>query len=83
MVSLYPSSTKEELRKHFVGRNLRDVATPAAVLDISKVKSNCDRMLEAAAELKFGWRAHIKTHKVRSTTTSQVSMDIFTSLVQS
>lgn len=62
--SLYPLATKEELRKQFVGKNLKDVATPAAVLDISKVKQNCEAMLEAAEELKFGWRAHIKTHKV-------------------
>jgi D-serine deaminase-like pyridoxal phosphate-dependent protein len=62
--SLYPLSDKEELRKLFVGKNLRDVITPAAVLDLSKLKNNCDRMLDAVAELGFGWRAHIKTHKV-------------------
>jgi D-serine deaminase-like pyridoxal phosphate-dependent protein len=62
--SLYPISTKEELRKLFVGKDLKDVATPAAVLDVSKLKRNCERMLVAVQELKFGWRAHIKTHKV-------------------
>jgi D-serine deaminase-like pyridoxal phosphate-dependent protein len=62
--SYYPLSSKKELLKHFVGKSLKDVATPAAVLDLSKLKSNCSRMLEAVDTLKFGWRAHIKTHKV-------------------
>lgn len=62
--SLYPLPTKEELVKEFVGKSIKDVATPAAVLDLGKVKNNCNRMLEACATLGFGWRAHIKTHKV-------------------
>ena len=61
---LYPLSIKEELVKMFVGKSLKDVATPAAVLDLSKVKNNCNRLLEAVDSLNFGWRAHIKTHKV-------------------
>lgn len=70
--SLYPLSSKGELQKLFVGKRLKDVATPAAVLDISKLKKNCDRMLEAVEELKFGWRAHIKTHKTTELTRLQV-----------
>jgi D-serine deaminase-like pyridoxal phosphate-dependent protein len=62
--SYYPLSSKEELLKYFVGKSLKDVVTPAAVLDLSKLKSNCSQMLEAVDTLKFGWRAHIKTHKV-------------------
>jgi hypothetical protein len=62
--SLYPLPTKEELQKRFVGKSLNDVEGPAAVLDISKLKNNCLRMLEAVDSLDFGWRAHIKTHKV-------------------
>jgi D-serine deaminase-like pyridoxal phosphate-dependent protein len=62
--SYYPLSTKEDLLKHFVGKSLKDIAGPAAVLDLGKLKSNCNRMLEAVDTLKFGWRAHIKTHKV-------------------
>lgn len=58
-------SNKEELKKEFVGKSLKDIAAPAAVLDLGKVKTNCDRMLNAAKALDFGWRAHIKTHKVR------------------
>jgi hypothetical protein len=50
--------------KQFVGKSIKDVGTPVAVLDISKLESNCNRMLEACASLEFEWRAHIKTHKV-------------------
>jgi len=60
----YPLSSKEELQKQFVGKSLKDVSGPAAVLDLSKLKKNCQRMLEACDLLKFGWRAHVKTHKV-------------------
>jgi D-serine ammonia-lyase len=62
--SYHPLSTKEDLLKHFVGKSLKDVSGPAAVLDLSKLKKNCNRMLEAVDSLKFGWRVHIKTHKV-------------------
>ena len=64
--SLYPLSMKEELVKKYVWKSIQDVPTPAAVLDLSKVKRNCDRMLKACEEVDFGWRAHIKTHKVRT-----------------
>jgi D-serine deaminase-like pyridoxal phosphate-dependent protein len=50
--------------KNYVGKSLHDVSCPAAVLDLSKVKKNCSDMLEAVDSLGFGWRAHIKTHKV-------------------
>ena len=63
---LYPSLTKQDLQKVFVGKSIKDVPTPAVVLDISKVKRNCDDMLQAVHGLGFGWRAHIKTHKVGS-----------------
>jgi hypothetical protein len=63
-ISLYPTSVKEDLVKQFVGRSIKDVGTPVAVLDISKLENNCNRMLEACASLEFEWRAHIKTHKV-------------------
>jgi len=50
--------------EQFVGKSIKDVGTPVAVLDISKLESNCNRMLGACASLEFEWRAHIKTHKV-------------------
>jgi hypothetical protein len=75
--SLYPLATKEELQKRFVGKSLKDVDGPAAVFDISKLKNNCLRMLEAVDSLDFGWRAHIKTHKVRRSSTRRMIQSIF------
>lgn len=57
--------TKAQLREQFVGKNIRDVSTPAAVLDVSIVKRNCQRMLDSCHALGFGFRAHVKTHKVK------------------
>ncbi|KAL2063758.1 hypothetical protein VTL71DRAFT_5563 [Oculimacula yallundae] len=70
--SLYPLSLKDDLIKQFVGKSIKDVAVPAAVLDLGKVKNNCNRMLEAVESLDFGWRAHIKTHKTTELTRLQV-----------
>ncbi len=64
--SFYPVPTKEALQKLFVGKSIKDVPAPAAVLDLGKVLKNCNRMLQAVHTLKFGFRAHIKTHKVNS-----------------
>lgn len=58
----YPS--REDLCQAFVGRKLRDVPAPAAILDRAVVRRNCDRMLGACRDLKVGFRAHTKTHKV-------------------
>ena len=62
--SLYPPADKEYLRSKFVGKSLKDVDAPAAILDLRKLRKNCGRMLEACESLDIGWRAHIKTHKV-------------------
>ncbi len=66
MTAVNPSSIelKEQLRREYVGKTLLQVPTPAALLDLSKIKRNCARMLEVVDTLEFGWRAHIKTHKV-------------------
>ncbi|EPE24722.1 PLP-binding barrel [Glarea lozoyensis ATCC 20868] len=69
---LYPFYSKEDLTKKFVSKSIKDVTLPAAVIDRQKVKRNCDRMLDACEELKFRWRAHIKTHKTTELTKLQV-----------
>lgn len=54
----------ETLKKQYIGTSLLNAAVPSAVLDLVKVKRNCERMLEAVDQIGCGWRAHIKTHKV-------------------
>lgn len=64
------STTKEQLRSEFVGKSLSDpsypIASPAAILDLAVLETNCTRMLEAVEALELEWRPHVKTHKVRS-----------------
>ncbi|CAJ2499949.1 Uu.00g028020.m01.CDS01 [Anthostomella pinea] len=64
--------SKDLLRAQFVGKNLNQVVTPAVVLDLAKVETNCNLMLEAAQRLQLSWRAHIKTHKTAELTRLQV-----------
>ena len=60
------ANCKEALQARYVGQSLYNTPTPALVLDLAKVEANCNLMLDAAQSLKLQWRAHIKTHKVRS-----------------
>lgn len=63
-LDLCPAPSRDLLRERFVGKSLKDLETPAAVIDLSITQRNCQKLLEAMEELGFGWRAHIKTHKV-------------------
>jgi hypothetical protein len=51
-----------------VGKKLWDgedsVPTPAVVLDVAKLETNCKRMIETVERLGLAWRPHVKTHKV-------------------
>ena len=64
MASLYPTPHKASLHAEFLGQNLKDVAAPAAVIDVAAVRRNCEMMLQTAKALGVGFRAHVKTHKV-------------------
>ncbi|RCI16709.1 hypothetical protein L249_2552 [Ophiocordyceps polyrhachis-furcata BCC 54312] len=62
--SFFPPSPRDALIATYVGRPTSDVPAPAAILDVAVVRRNCDRMLQACADLGLRWRAHVKTHKV-------------------
>lgn len=79
-MSLYPIVSKDRLIKEYVGNSIKDVQSPSAVIDLAKVKRNCRLMLEASEQLGFGWRAHIKTHKVDTFTNSQLVLELFTNI---
>ncbi len=64
MNDFFPCPSKALLRGAFVGKHLRDVPAPAAILDRAIVKDNCDRMLKACQSLGVAFRPHVKTHKV-------------------
>lgn len=56
---------KDALVKEFVGKPLEALRTPAFVIDRAIFAKNCARMHENARQWGAGFRAHVKTHKVR------------------
>lgn len=68
----FPLSPKDILRERYRGRTLHEVPVPAAVIDVAKVKANCQAMLDAVKEHGLSFRAHVKTHKTTEATRLQV-----------
>jgi D-serine deaminase-like pyridoxal phosphate-dependent protein len=56
---------RDEDRDTQLGKNIHELDSPVAILDLAILKRNCNRMLESVKALDVGFRAHIKTHKVR------------------
>ncbi|ATY59755.1 alanine racemase domain [Cordyceps militaris] len=74
-LSYYAAAPREALVSEYVGKSIRDVPTPAAIINVAAVRRNCSRMLEACKSLNLGWRAHVKTHKTVEITRLQVGDD--------
>ena len=53
------------LKDFYVGKHVRDVPKPAAILDAAKIRRHCSSMLDTVQALKVEFRPHVKTHKVR------------------
>ncbi|OAA70698.1 Alanine racemase [Cordyceps fumosorosea ARSEF 2679] len=71
----YEASPREALVGEYVGKSIREVPTPAAIINVAAVRRNCSRMLGACKSLNLGWRAHVKTHKTVEITRLQVGDD--------
>jgi len=56
---------KAALVERFKGKSLDGLRTPAMVIDRSIFADNCAKMHVKATEWGAGFRAHLKTHKVR------------------
>ena len=59
------SVTAAKFKQVLVGKHLRDMPTPAAVVDRAVVQRNCEQMLDACSALQVYFRPHVKTHKVQ------------------
>lgn len=68
-LTYFAASPREALVAEYVGKSIRDVPTPAAIINVAAVRRNCSRMLQTCKDLRLGWRAHVKTHKVCSAAT--------------
>jgi D-serine deaminase-like pyridoxal phosphate-dependent protein len=64
MASNAPLPSKASLVQQYVGRSLKDIPLPAAVLDIAAVKRNCKRILETTNKLGWALRPAVSNHKV-------------------
>lgn len=71
----FPLSPRDTLIRSYQGRSIRDVPVPAAVIDVAKVKANCQAMLDAVEQIGVSFRAHVKTHKTLEITRLQVGND--------
>jgi hypothetical protein len=64
----------EKLKTEYVGKTLDDIPTPAFIIDRRVYKENCAAMIKKANEWGAGFRAHLKTHKVRADTPYDVEL---------
>jgi hypothetical protein len=64
MATNIPLPSKASLAQQYVGKSLKDIPLPAAVLDIAAVKRNCKRMLDAMNELGWALRPVASGHEV-------------------
>ncbi|KAI4655842.1 hypothetical protein J4E93_000558 [Alternaria ventricosa] len=71
----YPLPSRASLLSQFLGQKLEDLPTPAIVLDRAIIRRNCDAMLNICAELKVGFRAHVKSHKTLELSQMQVGAE--------
>ncbi|KAF2211170.1 hypothetical protein CERZMDRAFT_43854 [Cercospora zeae-maydis SCOH1-5] len=68
----YPTPSAAALKLQFVGKEIKDVQAPAAILDVAVIRRNCKLMLDTAEKLNVGFRAHVKTHKTTELSQYQV-----------
>lgn len=59
----YARADRKALEQAYIGKSVKDLPTPACILNRKKVKHNCDAMLSNAKSLGVSFRVHIKTHK--------------------
>ncbi|KAG9793211.1 D-serine dehydratase [Exophiala dermatitidis] len=74
-LSAFPLAPKDALLEAYCNCSLRELPVPAAVIDVAKVKANCQAMLNAVHELGCSFRAHVKTHKTAEITKLQVGAE--------
>jgi D-serine ammonia-lyase len=64
MSSNYPLPSKAALVQQFVGKTLKEIPLPAAIIDIAAVHRNCKRMDDAVKEMGFDFAPLVDVHKV-------------------
>lgn len=65
-VDFNPLPSLSSVKEYYIGKSLRDVPAPAVIIDKNVVEKNCNIQLNAAKSLDLSFRAHVKTHKVKT-----------------
>lgn len=69
----YAQADRDALLAAYLDKEVKDLPSPACLLNRSKIARNCDAMLRNAASLGASFRAHIKTHKTLEGVRAQLS----------
>lgn len=75
MAANTPLPSRASLVQKYLGKSLKDVPLPAAVLDIAAVKRNCKKILDAVNELGWALRVGAAGHKVSGILSEAVEDD--------
>ncbi len=62
-LDIYPMPNKEDVKKLFLGKYLKQLPAPCVVVDQSIVKAHCKQMLDACKARDVWLRTYIKTYK--------------------
>ncbi|KAE9364668.1 hypothetical protein N431DRAFT_489194 [Stipitochalara longipes BDJ] len=71
----YPLPSKASLVQQFVGKTLKEIPLPAAVIDIAAVRRNCQRMSNAVKDLGFDFAPLVNVHKTVEIARLQIGDD--------
>jgi D-serine deaminase-like pyridoxal phosphate-dependent protein len=63
-------ASETELQQFYIGKDITTIPKPAAILDIAIIRRHCADMLQTVQRLNVGFRAHIKSHKVNTYSSS-------------
>jgi D-serine deaminase-like pyridoxal phosphate-dependent protein len=66
--------SQAELQQFYIGKDIKDVPKPAAILDVAIIRRHCETMLQTVNTLNVSFRAHVKTHKVNNPPTSNINI---------
>jgi hypothetical protein len=65
--------TVEEIRA-YIGRPISELPTPSIILDKAVIENNCRVMLDNVKDKGLALRAHVKTLKVKITSTTPLEL---------
>lgn len=72
-LELLPLPDKSALQDAFVGKPLASLRTPALIVDRTRFRNNCERVVKQAKDRGLKFRAHVKSESSRAVGTVLIS----------